>query len=386
MKPTELLLLSITLMMLFGCSKDNGIAGPTLNTLIITSSNGSRLDISKINSTQISVSGRDASNNQIDIKDPISWEVNNSNITVDQNGLVSLVSIGMSTITARVKEVMATIEISVWNSQLPRTEIFVSDAGPNYQAPWQILRAFEDGSHYEVFTNQNLSWPQDIVILEGKGIALISNFSANNITQYDLETGSYKGVFASGISGPTRMKIGPDELLYVLQWQGDGLVRRFELNGTSLGAFTDVGVSQSIGIAWDSGGNLYVSSYSDGNGSSFVRRFDAAGKDMGIFIGSNIQGATDIWFEGTDLMINDYPQGIVKRFNASGAFQENFITGLNLNEGIDHLLNGNILIGNGGSKAVKMYTPEGVFIKDIVPPGTLNLALPNAVTVREVNR
>lgn len=385
MKSIKFLTICFCLLLISGCNED-GMTGPVLDRLIITSSNGSRLDIAQVNSTQLSISGRDASNNEVNITGSVVWEVNNSNAAVNQNGLVELLSVGPVTVVASVGEVKAGFELSIWNSQLPRTEIFVSDAGPNYQAPWQILRAFEDGSHFEVFTSQNLNWPQDIIILEEEGLALISNLSGNNITQYDLKDGRFKGVFASGISGPTRMEFGPDQLLYVLPWQGDGLVRRFEQDGTALGPFTDIAIPQSIGMAWDADGNLYVSSYSDGNGSSFVHRFDPEGKDLGVFIGSNIQGATDIWFEGEDLLVNDYPQGIVKRFDSSGQFLGNFITGLNLNEGIDHLLNGNILIGNGGSKAVKMYTPEGEFVKDVVPAGTLNLALPNAVTVREVNR
>lgn len=75
------------------------------------------------------------------------------------------------------------------------------------------------------------------------------------------------------------MKVGPDSLLYVLQWNGVGKVRRYQLDGTYLGEFTTTGVSQSIGIDWDNKGNLYVSSY---NGD-LVRKFDTAGVDYGNF-------------------------------------------------------------------------------------------------------
>ncbi len=69
------------------------------------------------------------------------------------------------------------------------------------------------------------------------------------------------------------MKIGADSLLYVLQWSGNGKVRRYELDGTFVDDFTSVGVTQSIGIDWDNDGNLYVSSYGGDN----VRKFDTNG-------------------------------------------------------------------------------------------------------------
>lgn len=79
------------------------------------------------------------------------------------------------------------------------------------------------------------------------------------------------------------MKIGPDNLLYVLQWNGNGRVKRYQLDGTSMGDFTNASVNQSIGLDWDSSGNLYVSSY---NGDS-VRKFDSNGNDAGLFINTS---------------------------------------------------------------------------------------------------
>ena len=137
------------------------------------------------------------------------------------------------------------------------TEIYVSDAGNFNNPPWQILKFDENGENPEVFIDSNLAWPQDIIFLDDQGLVLISNLNTNQITKYNLASGGYLGNFATGISGPTRMKIGDDSLLYVLQWSGDGKVRRYQLNGTFVDDFTSVGVSQSIGVDWDSTGNLY---------------------------------------------------------------------------------------------------------------------------------
>lgn len=102
--------------------------------------------------------------------------------------------------------------------------------------------------------------------------------NTGSITKYNSTTGDYIENFATGIAGPTRMKIGTDSLLYVLQWSGNGKVKRYQLDGTFVDEFTSVGVPQSIGIDWDNNGNLYVSSYSGDN----VRKFDANGNDLGL--------------------------------------------------------------------------------------------------------
>jgi hypothetical protein len=262
------------------------------------------------------------------------------------------------------------------------TEIYVSDAGNFSSPPWKILKFDENGENPETFIDTNLAWPQDIVFLEDQQVVLISNLNTGKITKYNSSTGEYIGDFATGIGGPTRMKIGADSLLYVLQWSGNGKVRRYQLNGTFVDEFTSVGVTQSIGIDWDDDGNLYVSSY----GGASVRKFDSDGNSLGIFINTNLSGPTNIWFDDNgDLLITDYNGTAVKRFNSSGTFINNFITGLGSAEGVDFFPNGNILIGNGATHSVKMYDSNGVYIEDFIPNGSGGLITPNAIVIRETN-
>ena len=262
-------------------------------------------------------------------------------------------------------------------------EIYVSDVGDFSTIElYQILKFDENGENPEVFIDEELDWPQDIVFIENQGIVLISNLNTNQITKYDSETGDYLGVFASGISGPTRMKIGADSLLYVLQWSGNGLVKRYELDGTYVDDFTDTGVIQSIGIDWDSEGNLYVSTY----GGNLVRKFDSNGEHVEIFVNSNLQGPTNIWFDDNgDLFACNWNGTTVSRFDSEGNFIENFITGLSNPEGVEFLPNGNILIGDGGTGSVKMFDSEGNFIEDFVESGAGGLLFPNAVVLRETS-
>ena len=267
-------------------------------------------------------------------------------------------------------------------------DIYVSDIGGFTTPDPRILKFDSSGMNGEVFISQHLAWPQDIVFLEDKNEVLISNLNSGRITRYNAGNGDYISNFATGLGGPTRMKVRNDTL-YVLQWNGDGKVMRFTLEGTPLGAFTDTGVPRSIGLDWDAEGNLYVSSYGQTSPSipTLIRKFDTQGIDQGIFIGSsNLAGPTNIWFDPSgngDLLVSDYNSNRIKRFDSTGAYLNDFITGLNLPEGVDFDSEGNIYIGNGGTDAVKKYTSDGQFIKDIVPSASLGMDIPNVVILRE---
>ena len=262
-------------------------------------------------------------------------------------------------------------------------EIYVSDAGGFNvgNPPWRIYKFDENGENGEIFIEEQLAWPQDIVFLDHRNSLIVSNLNTNKITEYNAETGEFLGDFATGIGGPTRMKIGPDGLLYVLQWRGDGKVLRYDLDGNLVGRFTDVEVSSSIGLDWDDNGNLYVSSYGEG----YVQQFSPAGESMGRFINSNLDGPTNIWFdEAGNLFVSDWNAGAVKKFDASGNFEEVFINGIGNVEGMAFLPDGNLLLGDGQDGSVNLYDNEGNFIEELIPAGTLGLATPNAVILREV--
>ena len=212
--------------------------------------------------------------------------------------------------------------------------LYVVDVGTNRQPPQKVLKYNADGSNPEVFINTQLNRPQDIIFLEEQGIAIVSNLGSNKITSYDAETGEYLGDWATNIGQPTRMEIGPDGLLYVLQWAGDGRVLRYDLNGNPQGPFTSVGVSQSIGVAWDTQGDLYVASFN----STLVRRFDNNGNDKGVFIGSNLGGPTNIWFqEDGDMMVLDWNGRSIKEFSSTGAFKRVAAAGPSEPEGVEFL-------------------------------------------------
>ncbi|WP_437439855.1 Vgb family protein [Eudoraea algarum] len=355
---------------------------PVLTSITIESSNGNQLDLNS-GTTVLTAEGVDQFNNAIAFSSSPQWSSNNSNVSVDEDGNVTAQREGSSIIMVVSGDVQAIFNIVVVDvSRASALELFVSDAGNFDSPPWKILRYDGNGQNPSVFINQNLAWPQDILFLEAEGTVLISNLNSGEITRYDAATGDFIDNFATGISGPTRMKIGADNLLYVLQWSGNGRVLRYQLDGTFVDEFTSVGVNQSIGLDWDSDGNLYVSSF----GSAFVKKFDAAGVELETFINSNLQGPTNIWFDDSgDLLVNDWVAGVVQRFDASGSFLNTYLAGLNQPEGIATLPDGKFLIGNGGTGAVKMYDVDGRFISDLVSSGSGGLATPNAIFIKQIN-
>jgi len=261
--------------------------------------------------------------------------------------------------------------------------VYVSDAGNFNTGPWQIAK-FDENGNFEgalMTDSDGIVWPQDIVFLDSEQQVLISNLGPlGRITKHQWDTGNYVENFAEGLGGPTRMKVGPDGKLYVLQWSNTvNQVLRFELDGTPLGNFTGTGLAQSIGIDWDSNGDLYVSSY----GGNVVQKYDGTtGMNLGPFINTGLSGPTNIFFEpGGDLIVFNYNSGIVKRFDSSGNFVEDLITGVNGCEGFAFFPNGDILIGVGSDGSVRRYDSSYNFIENFVDPGILET--PNAIVIRD---
>lgn len=266
--------------------------------------------------------------------------------------------------------------------------LYVSDAGGFNNPPWQVLRYNIDGSNPQVFIDndffvgEEVGWPQDILFLEDQGVVLISCLVGGRITKHNANTGAYIEDFAAVAGGPTRMKIGPDGLIYVLQWSNsDNKILRFEQDGTFVDEFTNEGVPSSIGLDWDTNGNLYVSSY----GTSKVTQFNNGGEIQGTFIDNNLGGPTNIHREedGNFLVLN-WNSGNIQRFDADGNHLETFTTGVTQPEGITiHPISGNYLVGNGGPAQIDEFAPDGTFVGSIVESGAGELIQPNAVVVRE---
>lgn len=257
--------------------------------------------------------------------------------------------------------------------------VYVSDAANFTSGDYKIVQFDQNGENPIDYITTELGWPQDIVFLEDENRVLVSNLTTGRITKYNSRTGAYVEDFAKVAGGPTRMKIGEDNLLYVLQWSNSiNKVLRFQLDGTLVDEYTDVGVVQSIGVDWDDAGNLYVSSFS----GATIRKFDSNGMDMGLFIDTNLSGPTNLEIKDGIMYVLDWNAGKCVRFNAGdGSFIDDFITGLTNPEGLAFLPNGDILIGDNGTNSVRHFDSSGNDLGDYTNGGSL--MTPNAVVLRD---
>ena len=259
-------------------------------------------------------------------------------------------------------------------------DIYVSDAA-GFGPPNAIIKYDANGENPETFIGEDeLNWPQEILFLEDQNEVLISNLGSGRITRHNASTGDYIDDFATVAGGPTRMAIGPGDFIYVIQWGGNGNVLRFQQDGTFEDEFTSEGVFRSIGIDWDSSGNMYVASYAQ----STIRKYNSSGIDQGLFIDSGLAGPTTIRFNDNDeLIILNWNTGALQLYDINGALLETFDTGISQAEGIAFYPDGSFLVGHGLDSSVKLYDNNNDFVEEIVASELGGLVRPNAVTLRD---
>ncbi|MEM7187879.1 MAG: hypothetical protein AAF466_14620, partial [Bacteroidota bacterium] len=234
---------------------------------------------------------------------------------------------------------------------------YVSDAANFSSGEFKIVQFDINGENPIDYITTELGWPQDIVFLEDVDRVLVSNLNTGRITKYNSRTGAYIEDFAQVAGGPTRMKIGDDNLLYVLQWSNSiNRVLRFDLDGNLIDEYTSTGVVQSIGFDWDDSDNLYVSSF----GGATVTQFDNTGMEVGPFITSDLSGPTNLEIRDGIMYVLDWNAGKCVTFDATdGSFIEDLITTLTNPEGLAFLPNGDLLIGDNGTNSVRRFDSDG---------------------------
>lgn len=271
------------------------------------------------------------------------------------------------------------LTVSVLSAQI---EVYVSSVLDS-----TIKKYDENGTYLGNFIapfSGGLNRPQALIFMDDNTV-IVTGYLNSQIKQYNATTGVYIGNFSSGynLTLPTRMRIRDDNLIYVLQ--NDATVNkvvRFDLDGNFVDEFTSIGVPGAIGMDWDDNGNLYVASFG-GAVDGYVQKFDAAGNDLGTFIDSTIlQGPTYIWFnDAGDLLLMDWTDGVVRRFDSNGQYIDDFITGMTNPEGVEFLPDDTILVGDRGTDSVERFDSNGNFIETFTSGN--NLGDPNAIVFRD---
>lgn len=260
-------------------------------------------------------------------------------------------------------------------------EVYVSSRGEN-----AVKKYDQYGTYLGYFVSPStggLNTTEDILFLQD-GTVLVSGFGNTTIKQYNAETGEYIGDFTSGytLSGPSKMSIGPDSLLYVTQWgpaQRDFV--RFDLEGNFVDTFA-INLDNALSSVRDAEGNIFIALYGTGT-NGVVRKFDADGNDLGNFVNSDIlRGPTSIWFNyAGHLFVEDWITGAVLEYGTAGNYLGAFNAGFMTNpEGIAKTPDGLLLIGDWGQDVVHILDTLGNYL-GIFAEGD-GLIDPNSVKIK----
>src|SRR5262245_4837577 len=165
-----------------------------------------------------------------------------------------------------------------------------------------------------------------------QGEILVSSRFTDQVLRYDLASGAFLGVFASGggLVNPVGLTFGPDGNLYVASGETDRVLRYDGGSGAFLGVFAQGGgLDAPRQVNFGPDGNLYVAS----GATNRILRYDgASGAFLGVFAsGGNLSGPTSFTFgPDGDLFVGSVNTNRVKRFDGTtGAFLGNFVAQTN---------------------------------------------------------
>lgn len=227
-----------------------------------------------------------------------------------------------------------------------------------------------------------LDRPQDLFFHPKTGELLVTGFNNNAIKAFDPVTGEFLRDFSKGrvLTRPTKMKIGPDSLIYVTSWASGNFnkVMRFDLNGNFVDDFTSMGVPFGCELDWDKNGNLLVVTFGNGN-NGLVQQFDTAGNFVQTFINSNnLSGPVNIWKYGTsEWLVADWTDGQVNRFDSTGVLLGTFVSGMTNIEGYAYDSLSRLYLCDWEQDEILRFQSDGTYDKIFIPSGTVDA--PNAI-------
>jgi sugar lactone lactonase YvrE len=178
--------------------------------------------------------------------------------------------------------------------------------------------------------------------------------------------------FVTGLAMATSLT--GDDLL--VADQSAGTVRRYSAAGADLGVFAS-GLSQPSWITMDTGGNVYVSEYTGGR----VDKFSSSGALLLTIPTAFAPGDVRVAGDGS-IYVADYFGGNVYRYSASGAPLGLFVaTGLSRADFTAFDSSGNLYVTDFLSGVVRRISPTGVDLGNFLsglpasfPKGVLGIA------------
>ena len=218
---------------------------------------------------------------------------------------------------------------------------------------------------------------------------LVSCLDSNDIRRFDVGTGEFLGIFASGngLKGPQDMQWGPDGNLYVCSSYNNSVCRFDGKTGKPMNPFVEEGsggLASAYGMAWGPDGNLYISSFL----SKEVKRYNGkTGSYMGNFIEADAGGLdrpTGLRF-GPDgnLYVASFTGNLIKRYNGhTGAFIADFANEPTLKApgAIEFGPDGMLYVCSTASHEVMLFNGKsGAFVESLVKPHSGDLDCPSGI-------
>ena len=159
---------------------------------------------------------------------------------------------------------------------------------------------------------------------------------------------------------PGGVQVGPDGTIYVADYFG-GKIFRYSASGTDLGLFASTPLVQTDFMAFDAGGNLYVTGVTDSL-LEVVRRVSPTGADLGDFV-AGFSGPEGIAFDAEgNLYVASFNSDIIQKYSALGADLGPFAAlGLSASMfGIAFDASGNLYVANFAEHSIHKFSPAGV--------------------------
>src|SRR6267142_6285171 len=158
---------------------------------------------------------------------------------------------------------------------------------------------------------------------------------------------------------PGGVQVGPDGTIYVADYFG-GKIFRYSASGTDLGLFASTPLVQTDFMAFDGGGNLYVTGVTDPL-FEVVRRVSPTGVDLGDFV-AGFPGTAGIAFDADgNLYVASYNNNIVEKYSPSGTDHTTFasLSSSDSMIGIAFYASGNLYVANSAAENIRKFSPIG---------------------------
>jgi len=129
------------------------------------------------------------------------------------------------------------------------------------------------------------------VTVDTKGNLYVSDTAAGKVYQISLKTGKYSTLIDSLVSPNGLLYDSKRNAILICNWGANAKIQSFGLSDLILSDLAKTELSNLDGLAFDDGGNIYVSSW----GSNAVYRFDSSFKNSPVVISEGHNGPADIF-------------------------------------------------------------------------------------------